>query len=92
MHKLRATLFQPVQGDAMNTYQANVLVHFDTTPDSDEMSELLGALGHLKGVGPVTASVKPHLLRVDYDPRSVKANTILRRARDRGHQACLLGF
>ncbi|MGA7950945.1 MAG: hypothetical protein WCA45_12415 [Thiobacillaceae bacterium] len=55
------------------------------------MSKLLGALGHVEGVGHVTASAKPHLLRVDYDPRSVKARTILRHMLDRGQQACLVG-
>jgi len=75
----------------MNTYQANVLIHVDTTLEIDEMAALQGALGHIEGVGHLSASAQPHLVRVDYDPFSVKAKSILNQVRDRGHQAYLIG-
>jgi hypothetical protein len=77
---------------AMNTNQANVLIHVDETLESGQFSALQGALGGIDGVRAVQPSTKRHLVHVDYDPLATRARAILDQVRRQGLHAQVVGL
>lgn len=76
----------------MTTYDANVVVHIDEELSPDEISDMERSLAGVSGIVSACVHEKtPHLMVVDYDPRTVHSTTLLSYIRNTGLHAELIG-
>jgi hypothetical protein len=76
----------------MISYDANAVVHINESLSADQIHHIERKLSDVKGVVSACAHVKtPHLLVVDYDPRTLEAKQLLRYIHRSGLHAALIG-
>lgn len=76
----------------MNSYNANVVVHIDENLSAEQIEAMERRLAMEAGVTSACVHDRtPHLMVIDYDPRQVHSNQLLRRIRDNGLHAELVG-
>jgi hypothetical protein len=76
----------------MNTYDVNVVVHIDEDLSASEIHRIEQSLSSINGIVSACAHEKtPHLMVVDYDPRTVQAGSLLQHLRNDGLHAELIG-
>ena len=76
----------------MISFDANAVVHINESLSADQIHDLERELAGVRGVVSACAHVKtPHLLVVDYDPRSLEASQLVRHFRQQGLHAALIG-
>lgn len=76
----------------MSTYNANVVIHVDESLTAPQLDAMEKDLSDVTGVVSTCVHEKtPHLLVVDYDPRSVHTGTLLSHLKIGGLHAELIG-
>ncbi len=76
----------------MNTYDVNVVVHIDEELSPSEIHNVEQRLSDINGIVSACAHEKtPHLLVVDYDPRTIQAGSLLQHLKSDGLHAELIG-
>jgi hypothetical protein len=80
------------EGEHMVTYDVNVVVHIDEELSASEIHNVERSLSSVNGIVSACAHEKtPHLLVVDYDPRTVRAGSVLQHLKNDGLHAELIG-
>ena len=76
----------------MSTYNANVVIHIDESLTAPQLQAVEKDLSDVTGVVSTCVHEKtPHLLVVDYDPRSVHSGALLGHVKIGGLRAELVG-
>jgi len=76
----------------MVTYNANLVVHIDESLSADQLHDVEQNLSGINGI--VSACVHertPHLMVVDYDPLTLRSQTVLKHFQGNGLHAELIG-
>ena len=76
----------------MISYDANAVVHINESLTTRQIHDIERDLSRVKGVVSACVHVKtPHLMVVDYDPRTMQAGQLVRHFRRNGLHASLIG-
>jgi len=76
----------------MVTYDANVVIHVDEELTAEQIHEVEKQLSRVQGVESACVHVRtPHLLVVDYDPRSIHSGQLLQEVKNNNLRAQLIG-
>lgn len=76
----------------MSTYNANVVVHIDESLSTNQLQDMELDISCISGVICTCIHEKtPHLLVVDYDPRTVRSSHLLQHIQGNGLHAELIG-
>lgn len=76
----------------MHTYDANVVVHIDESLSNHQISDMEKSLAGMSGILSACVHEKtPHLMVIDYDPRTVESTALLQHIRGTGLHAELIG-
>lgn len=76
----------------MATYNANVVLHIDESLSADQLQDVEQDIACIDGVVSSCVHEKtPHLLVVDYDPRTIRSSHLLQHIRGSGLHAELIG-
>lgn len=76
----------------MPTYDANVVVHIDESLSSSELENVEKTISGINGIVSACIHEKtPHLMVVDYDPKTVNSGALLQHLKGNGLHAELIG-
>ena len=76
----------------MIKYDANVVVHINENLTNEQIHEIEKRLSSVKGVVSACAHVRtPHLLVIDYDPKSIRTGQLLQEVKNGRLNAQLIG-
>ncbi len=76
----------------MIKYDANAVVHINESLSAEQVHDIERELTGVRGVVSACAHIKtPHLLVVDYDPRSLQASQLVKHIQRSGLHAALIG-
>ena len=76
----------------MPTYKANVVVHVDESLSDKQLHDMKQGLSYLSGVVSTCVHERtPHLIIVDYNPRTVHSRALLGYLNSSGLHAQLVG-
>ncbi|MEJ2454717.1 MAG: heavy-metal-associated domain-containing protein [Candidatus Thiodiazotropha sp.] len=76
----------------MIEFDANAVVHINESLTAEQIHDIERELADVRGVVSACAHIKtPHLLIVDYDPRSLQASQLVKHIQRNGLHAALIG-
>ncbi len=76
----------------MISFDANAVVHINESLSADQIHDIERELSGVRGVVSACTHVKtPHLMVVDYDPRSLQASQLVKHFQRNGLHAALIG-
>jgi hypothetical protein len=76
----------------MIRFDANAVVHINESLSAEQIHDIERELSGVRGVVSACAHVKtPHLLVIDYDPRSLEASQLVKHFQRSGLHATLIG-
>lgn len=79
--------------DKMSHHHSGILIHIGDLLDDNYIHQLETQIGFAPGIYSACVNVKArHLMRVDYDPETVRASEILSQIKQSGLHAELIGL
>jgi len=76
----------------MATYDANVVIHVDEKLTDEQIHEIERQLSNVQGVVSACVHIRtPHLLVIDYDPRTTYSGQLLQEVKNNSLSAQLIG-
>lgn len=76
----------------MTSFDANAVVHINESLSAEQIHDIERELSGVRGVVSACAHTRtPHLLIIDYDPRSVEARQLVQHFQRTGLHASLVG-